>query len=201
MFRKTFTGFLRVLPINNNILNNSRTICISSTYCRDVTDRKEMLKSMPVIDEGTAGEKSLDMDLLIDTGSERFPTSQMAKKQFGGVYYNDIPILNITVSHNNTIINYTNSKGVPEVIRSCGIEGFKNTRKGTNIAAQATAISIGTRVLEKGIKTVRVRVCGIGPGRMSAIKGLQMSGLNIVSITDNTRVSWNPPRPRKQRKL
>jgi len=28
------------------------------------------------------------------------------------------------------------------MIRSCGIEGFKNTRKGTNIAAQATAISI-----------------------------------------------------------
>lgn len=35
----------------------------------------------------------------------------------------------------------------------------------------------------------------------SAIKGLQMGGLNIVSITDNTPVSWNPPRPRKQRSL
>lgn len=34
--------------------------------------------------------------------------------------------------------------GVPRLIRSCGIEGFKNTRKGTNIAAQATAISIGS---------------------------------------------------------
>lgn len=28
--------------------------------------------------------------------------------------------------------------------RTCGIEGFKNTRKGTNIAAQATAISLAT---------------------------------------------------------
>lgn len=28
------------------------------------------------------------------------------------------------------------------MIRSCGMEGFKNTRKGTNIAAQATAISL-----------------------------------------------------------
>lgn len=34
--------------------------------------------------------------------------------------------------------------GVPRLIRSCGIEGFKNTRKGTNIAAQATAISVGS---------------------------------------------------------
>lgn len=31
--------------------------------------------------------------------------------------------------------------GVAELCRSCGIEGFKNARKGTNIAAQATAIS------------------------------------------------------------
>lgn len=30
------------------------------------------------------------------------------------------------------------------MIRSCGMEGFKNTRKGTNIAAQATAISLST---------------------------------------------------------
>lgn len=34
--------------------------------------------------------------------------------------------------------------GVAELFRSCGVEGFKNTRKGTNIAAQATAISLAT---------------------------------------------------------
>lgn len=92
-------------------------------------------------------------------------------------------------------------KGVPLLLRSCGIEGFKNTRKGTNIAAQATAITISQRAIERGIKQVRIQVRGIGPGRMSAIKGLQMSGLQIVSISDNTPVSWTPPRPRKQRRL
>lgn len=46
------------------------------------------------------------------------------------------------------------------------MEGFKNTRKGTNIAAQATAISISGRILERGIKAVRVAVRGLGPGRM-----------------------------------
>ena len=30
------------------------------------------------------------------------------------------------------------------MIHSCGREGFKNTREGTNIAAQATAITIAT---------------------------------------------------------
>lgn len=91
--------------------------------------------------------------------------------------------------------------GVPLQIRSCGVEGFKNTRKGTNIAAQATAITLSQRAIERGIKAVRIQVRGIGPGRMSAIKGVQMAGLNVVSVTDNTRVSWNPPRPRKQRRL
>lgn len=33
--------------------------------------------------------------------------------------------------------------GVVNMLRSCGVEGFKNARKGTNIAAQATAVSIG----------------------------------------------------------
>ena len=32
--------------------------------------------------------------------------------------------------------------GVPITVHSCGREGFKNTREGTNIAAQATAITL-----------------------------------------------------------
>lgn len=60
----------------------------------------------------------------------------------------------------------TTAVGETQMIRSCGMEGFKNTRKGTNIAAQATAISISSRILERGIKTVRVAVRGLGPGRM-----------------------------------
>lgn len=55
--------------------------------------------------------------------------------------------------------------------------------------------------LQKGIHTVRVMVRGLGPGRTSSIKGLQMAGLNIVSVTDATPVSDNPPRPRKARRL
>ncbi|CAK9831282.1 30S ribosomal protein S11, chloroplastic [Anthophora retusa] len=87
------------------------------------------------------------------------------------------------------------------MINSAGIEGFKNTRKGTNIAAQQTAITFCNRIIEKGFKTVRVRIQGIGPGRMGVIKGFELSGLNVVSITDDTRVSWNPPRPRKRRRI
>ncbi|CAL1688385.1 unnamed protein product [Lasius platythorax] len=87
------------------------------------------------------------------------------------------------------------------LLHTAGIEGFKNAKKGTNIAGQQAAITLGNRIREYGINTVRIKVQGIGPGRMSSIKGLQMAGLNIISITDATRVSWHPPRPRKRRRV
>ncbi|XP_034660875.1 28S ribosomal protein S11, mitochondrial [Drosophila subobscura] len=173
----------------------------TSVCSRKAEDRKEMLASMPAKDEGTVGEKSVDIDTLINRKAKFFPDATLATQLFNGMPFNELPVCNIRVSPNNTIISVTDYKGVPRLIRSCGIEGFKNTRKGTNIAAQATAVSISAKAIELGWKTIRVKVRGLGPGRMSAIKGLQMGGLNIVSITDNTPVSWNPPRPRKQRSL
>ncbi|XP_017141438.1 28S ribosomal protein S11, mitochondrial [Drosophila miranda] len=178
------------------------TSSIHTSVCsRKAEDRKEMLASLPAKDEGTVGEKSVDIDTLINRKSKFFPDAAIATQLFNGMPFNELPVCNIRVSPNNTIISVTDYKGVPRIIRSCGIEGFKNTRKGTNIAAQATAVSISAKAIELGWKTIRVKVRGLGPGRMSAIKGLQMGGLNIVSITDNTPVSWNPPRPRKQRSL
>lgn len=57
------------------------------------------------------------------------------------------------------------------------------------------------KCLEKGVHTVRVVVHGLGPGRSSSLKGLQMGGLTVVSLTDATRVSDNPPRARKARRV
>ncbi|XP_011300115.1 28S ribosomal protein S11, mitochondrial-like [Fopius arisanus] len=57
------------------------------------------------------------------------------------------------------------------------------------------------KALEKGFQTVRVRVRGLGPGRMASLKGLQMGGMDIISVTDNTRVTWTPLRPRKARRV
>nr|XP_029715832.1 28S ribosomal protein S11, mitochondrial-like [Aedes albopictus] len=194
--------FLRPLEMLSNVLRAipKRTIHQSAALLK-VEDRKAMLASLPGKDEGTVGERAIDIDSLITKKERIFPDASTPTTLFNGVPFNEIPICNIRVSPNNTIITICDAKGVPQFIRSCGIEGFKNTRKGTNIAAQATAISICTKAIERGYKSVRVTVRGLGPGRMSAIKGLEMAGMNIVSITDTTRVSWNPPRPRKQRKL
>lgn len=69
-------------------------------------------------------------------------TANLSSDQLRDSYFHSLPIVNIRTSPNNTIINVTDSNGVPRLIRSCGIEGFKNARKGTNIAAQATAVNI-----------------------------------------------------------
>ncbi|XP_050732183.1 28S ribosomal protein S11, mitochondrial-like [Eriocheir sinensis] len=164
--------------------------------------RKEMLASMPRRDEGTEGEAAVSIDSSIRGSDGLFPDEKTPDLLFDGVRFADLPIIHARFSKNNTLLTVTDAKGVAEMYRSCGVEGFKNTRKGTNIAAQATAISLAVRVLNKGIRNVRVKVKGLGPGRMSAVKGLTMGGLNVVSITDSTPImDMNCQRPRKAKKL
>ncbi|XP_017779298.1 PREDICTED: 30S ribosomal protein S11 [Nicrophorus vespilloides] len=201
MLQSRLVAALKSLSIGQGVCRiSAQPLSTTAAKCRQVEDRREMLKSLPAIDEGTSGEKAVDIDSMIHH-KDIFPNLDTPNMMFNGTPFKELPIFNIRVSSNNTVFSLTDYKGTPKIIRSCGIEGFKNARKGTNIAAQATAISVATRALEKGIKTIRVRVRGIGPGRMSAIKGLQMAGMDIVSITDSTPVAWDPPRPRKQRKL
>lgn len=42
-----------------------RNLSLTAARLREVEDRKEMLKSLPTKDEGTAGEKVLDIDTMI----------------------------------------------------------------------------------------------------------------------------------------
>jgi len=164
-------------------------------------DRAALIKSMPIKDQGTQGERGFDVDLINLSRDDMFPDAETPDKLYDGVRFADIPVCHIKTSKNNTLVHITDSLGEHICYRSCGMEGFKNTRKGTNIAAQATAISLASIARAKGVQQVRVKVQGLGPGRMSSIKGLQMAGLKIVSLTDATPISFNPPRPRKARRL
>ncbi|XP_076067455.1 mitochondrial ribosomal protein S11 [Oratosquilla oratoria] len=173
-----------------------------ATTLRKALDRKEMLASMPAKDEGTQGEGVVDLDSSIRGFGEMFPDEKTPDLLFDGVRFAELPIVHVKVSKNNSLMALTDAKGKTVMIRSCGMEGFKNTRKGTNVAAQATAVSMAVRATSRGFKNVRVKVQGIGPGRGSAMKGLTMGGLSVVSITDVTPISWNSsPRPRKAKKL
>ena len=73
-----------------------------------------------------------------------YPDASTPTTLFNGIPFRETPIAHIQTSKNNTIINITHPYGESIVYRSCGVEGFKNARKGTNVAAQATAITAAT---------------------------------------------------------
>ncbi|ELK24202.1 28S ribosomal protein S11, mitochondrial [Myotis davidii] len=101
----------------------------------------------------------------------------------------------------STQIQVVSAANQPLARTSCGTEGFKNAKKGTGIAAQTAGIAAAAKATAKGVTHIRVVVKGLGPGRLSAIQGLTMGGLEVISITDNTPIPHNGCRPRKARRL
>uniref|UniRef100_A0A914UWK0 Ribosomal protein S11 n=1 Tax=Plectus sambesii TaxID=2011161 RepID=A0A914UWK0_9BILA len=79
------------------------------------------------------------------------------KENFDGIPYEDLPIVHIKASKNNTIITVTDAKYQHVTYTSCKKEGFKNARKKTTIAGQTVGVAAGMRMLRRGIKTVRVK--------------------------------------------
>ncbi|XP_024001200.2 small ribosomal subunit protein uS11m [Salvelinus sp. IW2-2015] len=121
--------------------------------------------------------------------------------RWAGKKYEELPIAHIKATYNNTHVQVTDCEGQFMVRTSCGTEGFKNVKKSTPIAAQTAGISAAAKATVVGVTFVRVLVKGLGPGRLSAIKGLTMGGLKVVSITDNTPVPHNGCRPRNARRI
>jgi small subunit ribosomal protein S11 len=106
----------------------------------------------------------------------------------------------ILSTFNNTIINITDERGNTLFWASAGGSGFKGTKKGTPFAAQMTAAAVGRKSMDIGVKSVAVFVNGPGPGRETAIRGLQSSGLAITAIRDITPIPHDgcrPPKPRR----
>ncbi|GFU37047.1 28S ribosomal protein S11, mitochondrial [Nephila pilipes] len=186
------------LAVKKCIFGFQRTIFTSYIFEREY--RKNKRQNIVIKEDKVPQEKSFDIEPAWIKKCD-FPDENTDNMIFKGVRFADLPIVHIRVSKNNTIYMLTDAKGLPNEIRSCGVEGFKNTKKGTNIAAQATAISFSTRLLRKGFSQVKVSIKGLGPGRMASIKGLEMGGLDIVSVTDKTPVVHGGNRPKKQRRL
>lgn len=107
----------------------------------------------------------------------------------------------IQASFNNTIITLTDSQGNVIAQSTAGTAGFKGTRKGTPYAAQMAADQAARKGAEMGLSRVDVYVKGPGPGRETAIRSLQVAGLNVTSIRDVTPVPHDGCRPRRKRKV
>ncbi|EFP05847.1 hypothetical protein CRE_27425 [Caenorhabditis remanei] len=150
--------------------------------------------------EGTTGAGA---QTAINTSSldSRLPTAETLKQQFDGVAYHELPLVYIRASKNNTLVTVMDNKNEVITSTSCRLEGFKNARKKTTIAGQTTGVAAGQRLVRRGIRTVRVQVKGLGPGRMTCVKGLTVAGVRVVSITDHTPLCELGPRPRKIRRI
>ncbi len=107
----------------------------------------------------------------------------------------------ISVSYNNIIIAISDLKGNVIAWSSAGGMGFKGARKSTPYAANMVAKNCVEKSKKYNLTNIKITVRGIGPGRESAIRGLAGTGLNIVSIVDETPVAHNGVRKPKPRRV
>lgn len=107
----------------------------------------------------------------------------------------------IYATFNNSIVTMTDQSGNVIAWASAGTSGFKGSRKSTPYAARLAADSAAEQAQQHGMKEVDVFVKGPGPGRESAIRAIQASGLKVRSITDVTPVPHNGVRPPKKRRV
>ena len=106
----------------------------------------------------------------------------------------------IHVTYNNTIITITDMDGNTVSWASAGTIGYKGSKKKTPFAAGMAAEAAGREAVAAGMKTVNVKVKGLGSGREAAIRSLQTVGLEVKSITDETPIPHNGCRPPKRRR-
>lgn len=110
-------------------------------------------------------------------------------------------VAHVSVSYNNIIIAISDLKGNIIAWASAGGMGFKGARKSTPYAANMVAKNCVEKAKKYNLTNIKITVKGIGPGRESAIRGLAGTGLNIVSIVDETPVAHNGARKRKPRRV
>ncbi len=110
-------------------------------------------------------------------------------------------IVHIKSTFNNTIISISDPEGNSLMSQSGGSVGYKGSRKSTPFAAQRAAENCAALAKKMGMTQVDLKVKGPGPGRESAIRAIQSSGLEIIAIEDVTPLPHNGCRPRKRRRV
>src|SRR5512136_2207105 len=109
--------------------------------------------------------------------------------------------VHIQSTFNNTIVTVTDPQGNTLTWTSTGAAGFKGSRKSTPYAAQMAAAQAAKKAMDLGMREADVFLKGPGPGRESAIRSLQTTGLRVRSITDVTPIPHNGCRPPKKRRV
>ncbi len=109
--------------------------------------------------------------------------------------------VHIFASFNNTIVTVTDQSGNTLAWGSSGSAGFKGSRKSTPFAARLAAEQAMKSAQSMGVQEVDMIIKGPGPGRESAIRAIQSTGVKVRSISDITPVPHNGCRPPKKRRV
>ena len=107
----------------------------------------------------------------------------------------------VNSTYNNTIVCATDLTGNVLLWSSAGKIGFKGSKKSTPYAGQRTMEDVLARMKERGLVEVDVFIKGIGSGRESAVRALQGSSLNVLTIKDETPTAHGGVRPKKPRRV
>lgn len=134
-------------------------------------------------------------------------------------------IIHIKATFNNTLLTLTNFKGQVITWVSAGSCGFKGARKGTPFAAKKVVEIFMKKSNDyfRRCDQIKIYVCGVGPGRENAIRGLaaisktiqqgtpkaKTQRMNkaaklsnkIVLIREMTKIPHNGCRPTKKRRI
>jgi small subunit ribosomal protein S11 len=110
-------------------------------------------------------------------------------------------VVHVHATFNNTIVTFADKSGNTLSWSSSGNAGFTGSRKSTPFAAGQAAEKAAKAAQDHGVTTVDVYVKGPGPGRESAVRSLQTSGLRINLIKDVTPLPHNGCRPPKRRRV
>lgn len=109
--------------------------------------------------------------------------------------------VHIKASFNNILISITNSEGQVISWSSAGKQGFRGSKKNTPYAAQQAASDCAKVAYDLGMRKANVFVKGPGSGRESAIRTIQNSGIEVLTIKDVTPLPHNGCRPPKRRRV
>ena len=95
--------------------------------------------------------------------------------------------IHITICKHNVITTLSTPEGRPLAWATCGLLGFKNARKRTELASTAVGRCIGDKALAKRIDRVQIKIRGLAmKRRVATVKGIVNSGVKIMAITDTT---------------
>ena len=119
----------------------------------------------------------------------------MAKKEKKNITQG---IAHIHSTYQNTIGSFSDLKGNVFAWSSSGTIGYKGTKKKTPYAAGLAAAAALEKAKEYGLKEVTILVKGIGPGKSTARKQIETSGLVIKEVKDVTPQPHNGTRPPKK---